>query len=124
MKQNILNITIYIIFIFGIYGSGNLVLTEFSHNDSCPKIGVIPVCYIIFICLIIPLITHIFNKGKVFYFLFVGIALLIATYASIGQLFGKVQCPKTASGLPMCYISFGIFASLLILKLVLTKKKP
>jgi len=122
MKQNILNITIYIIFIFGIYGAGSLVLTEFLHNDSCPKIGIIPACYIIFLCLIVPFIAQILNKGKVIYFAFITIALTIATYGSVGQLLGLVQCPKTVSGVPMCYISFILFFELLFLKILANSK--
>jgi hypothetical protein len=104
-----------------VLGAGNLAFHEFLQEGTCPKLGFLPACYIIFSCLIIPFISHIINKVKVVYYLFTGIALAIATYATMGQLFGNVQCPKTESGIPMCYISFMIFASLVLLKLVLSK---
>jgi hypothetical protein len=121
MNKKLLNYSIYIIFIVGLFGAGNLAYHEFSQEGTCPKLGFLPACYIIFSCLIIPFISHIINKVKVVYYLFTGIALAIATYATMGQLFGNVQCPKTESGIPMCYISFMIFASLVLLKLVLSK---
>lgn len=121
MKKTI-NYGIYAVFIFGILGAGNLAFTEFLHKGTCPKLGVIPACYIIFGCLLIPFVAHIFNKGKVVYFLFASFALAIATYATVGQLFGNVQCPKTGSGFPMCYISFGIFFSLVVLKIIQIRK--
>jgi uncharacterized membrane protein len=72
--------------------------------------------------LIIPFVAHVFNRGNAVYFLFTSFALAIATYATIGQLFGKVQCPKMESGFPMCYISFGIFFSLVVLKFLQGRK--
>jgi lipopolysaccharide export LptBFGC system permease protein LptF len=104
-----------------VLGAGNLAFHEFLQEGTCPKLEFLPACYLIFGCLVIPFISHIINKGKVIYYLFTGIALTIATYATIGQLLNFVQCPKTESGIPMCYISFIIFASLVLLKLVLSK---
>jgi len=118
MKKKVIDYSIYLVFIFGLLGAGNLAYHEFLHTGTCPKLLIVPACYIIFSCLLIPFIAHVLNKGKVIYFIFTGTALLIATYATIGQLFGNVQCPKTESGLPMCYISFVIFASLVVLKII------
>ena len=123
MKPNITNYLILIIFIIGIYGVGNLAYHEFLQEEACPKLGPIPACYIVLVCFVIPLITHIFNIGKIIYFLFTGFALALAIYASIGQLLGNIHCPKTDDGLPMCYISFVIFASLILLKIISLKKK-
>jgi hypothetical protein len=117
---------IYILLIIGIISSGNLVLGEISNEGTCPKLGVIPACYLVFLCFLIPLIVHI-SQGftlsealtkrlNIIYYLFTGFALTLATYASIGQVIGKIQCPKTDFGLPMCYISFVIFLSLVLLK--------
>lgn len=123
MVKRALNFGIYSVFLFGIYGAGSLTFTEYSHNGTCPKIGVIPACYIVFACLLIPFISHILNKGEIYYFIFTSLVLAIATYGTVGQLLGAVQCPKTASGVPMCYISFGVFATLIILKILFLKKK-
>lgn len=116
--KNFSKYSIYIVFSFAITGAGNLVYDEFLNEGTCPKLGIIPACYVIFACLLIPLMTHFLDRWKVVYFLLTGIALVIATYASIGQLTGSVQCPKTESDIPMCYISFGIFSGLILLKLL------
>lgn len=122
MKNKIINYSIYAVFVFGILAAGNLAYTEFLYEGTCPKLGAIPACYVILGCLLIPFVAHIFNKGKAVYFLFASFALAIATYATIGQLCGKVQCPKPESGFPMCYISFGIFFSLVWLKFIQGRK--
>ena len=117
---------IYALLIIGILATGNLVLGEITHEGTCPKLGVIPACYLVFLSFLIPLLVHISQgftlsetltkKRNIIYYLFTGFALALATYASIGQAIGKIQCPKTDYGLPMCYISFAIFLSLVLLK--------
>ena len=123
MNKTIIKNILLFIFIFGLYGSGSLAYNEFLQAGTCPNIGGIPACYIIFTCLLIPFITHIFNWSKLVYFLFTLIALTIAVIGTLGQLLNKVQCPKTSEGIPMCYISLIIFTSLIVLKLILLKKK-
>ena len=122
MKTNITNYLIFAILVLGILGSGNLAYNEFFHEGTCPELGIIPGCYIILVCFIFPFISHLFNKGKIIYFLFTGFALAMATYASIGQLFGVVECPKIGDGLPMCFVAFVIFGSLVSLKIISLKK--
>lgn len=116
-----LNKTIFwvisLLFVIGIFGAGSLVLTEIRTGDGCPKFGVVPACAVILICFILPLISHICNKWNLIYFLFTGLATLIALVASVMQLMGNAECPKTNSGIPMCYLSLLIFTTLIILKL-------
>ncbi len=48
--------------------------------------------------------------------MFTGIALGLAVFASIAQQMHKIDCPKTSSGIPKCYLS------LLLLSLIITFK--
>ncbi|CAM4102213.1 hypothetical protein [Zobellia nedashkovskayae] len=107
---------INILFLIGLFGAGSLVISEFTTGDGCPKFGAVPACLIILICFILPFISHLLKKWNLIYFLFTGIAALIALVASIMQFIGNAECPKTDSGIPMCYISLLIFTSLIIFK--------
>ncbi|WP_036155493.1 hypothetical protein [Maribacter forsetii] len=107
---------INMLFLIGLFGAGSLVITEFTTGDGCPKFGAVPACLIILICFILPFISHLLKKWNLIYFLFTGIAALIALVASVMQFIGNAECPKTDSGIPMCYISLLIFTSLIILK--------
>ena len=107
---------IILLLIIGIFGAGGLVLAEIKTGDGCPKFGVVPACLIILICFIVPLIVHLLNKFDSLYFIFTGIAALIALIASIMQLTDNAECPKTDGGIPMCYLSLLIFSTLIILK--------
>ena len=82
-------------------GAGGLVLEEFKTGKGCPKILHIPMCLVILICFIIPLIIHLLNKFNFIYFIFTGIAGSIALLASSMQFLGYSECPKTANGTPM-----------------------
>lgn len=123
MKTKLVNNLISIIFILGILGAGNLAYNEFLVEGTCPKLGIIPACYIVLVCFVVPFITHIFNKSKVLYFLFTVFALVLAIYATIGELLGNLRCPKTDGGLPMCYLSLVIFTILILLKIFSLKNK-
>lgn len=84
----------------------------------------IPACYIILSCLILGVVSHSSNidRKNIIYYIGLGIALLIATIGTLGNVIGILECPKTETGMPMCYLSFIMFLSLLILKQV-TKEK-
>ncbi|SFW60618.1 hypothetical protein [Cellulophaga fucicola] len=107
---------INMLFLIGLFGAGSLVITEFTTGDGCPKFGAVPACLIILICFILPFISHLFKKWNLIYFLFTGIAALIALVASVMQFISNAECPKTDLGIPMCYISLLIFTALIILK--------
>ena len=116
MKSKILHYLITLVFSVGIYGASGLVQKEYQLKQVCPQLLSIPACYIIMACLLIPLIAHIFNLSHKIYFAGTGLALSIATYGAVTQFVGFSECPKTSGGTPMCYISFLLFFSLVILK--------
>ena len=124
MTKNFLYYSILSILIIGLFGAGGLVLEEFKTGEGCPKIIHIPMCLVVFICFVIPLIAHVLRKANVLYFIFTGLAGSIALVASIMQFTGNAECPKTASGTPMCYYSLVLFSTLIILKIISIKLKP
>ncbi len=114
-------ILIPLVFIVGIWGTSGLVYDEFSDGSICPKILSIPACYIIALCLVVPFIGHLLNWNKIVYYAGTGLAASIALFGTMSNLSGLTQCPQTASGTPMCYISLALFTSLIALKFVQQK---
>lgn len=114
-----LNIILIILFIGGIIGAGGLVLDEIQTGNGCPKIGIVPACIIVLICFLVPFAAHLKNKWNKLYFLFTGLAFVIAVIASVMQILGNGECPKTDEGIPMCFLSLLVFSLLIILKIVL-----
>ena len=116
-------ILINIILIFAFLGTWGLVQNEFTNGDICPKIMGVPACYIIMGIIITAFITNFMKseQARMLFLLVVVTALSIAIFGSLGEIVGFSKCPRTSGGIPMCFISFGIFVSLLILKLVKTE---
>ena len=117
MLKQITYYSILVILIIGLFGSGGLVLEEFKTGEGCPKLLHVPMCLVVFICFIIPLVAQLLKKWNVLYYVFTGLAGSIALVASIMQFTGHAECPKTASGTPMCYYSLVLFSSLILLKI-------
>ncbi|QWX83481.1 hypothetical protein H0I23_13605 [Cellulophaga sp. HaHaR_3_176] len=113
---------ILVLLIFGTIGVGGLVIEEVQTGNGCPKIGIIPACFIVLFCFLVPLVAHLKKKWNILYFLFTGLAFVIAIIASVMQYLGHSECPKTDGGLPMCYLSFAIFSLLITLKIIQIKK--
>ena len=123
MNSNYFNWLLILVFSIGIIGAGLLVYDEIKTTNVCPKLLGIPACYIILTCFTIPFFTHI-SKGKnSIYFLFTGIAFIIALVASIMQFTGLGECPKTGNGTPMCYYSLLLFTILIFLKIIIMRNK-
>jgi hypothetical protein len=123
MLNRIVNYLIFGILIIGLFGTTGLVLEELKTGTGCPKILKMPMCMVIFICFLIPLIVHLFKKRNNLYFVFTSIAGSIALMASVMQFSGNAECPKTTTGTPMCYYSLLLFTSLIILKIISIKQK-
>ena len=118
--SKIFSVVIWIVALFGINGTFGLVREEFTTGDICPKIVGIPACYIILTCLILIVVSQsnlLKDKNRLF-FIGAGVAATIALVGTIGQLMGWLECPKTEGGIPMCFLSWGLFASLLLLKFI------
>lgn len=116
MSKYRINSIIIFILVIGLGLSGELVYSDYTFGDICPKIGLLPACYLVLTYFIILLVVHIYKTSNLIFFLFSGFALALAIFASIGQLLGKINCPKTSFGFPLCYVSFMIFSGLIYLK--------
>ncbi|MFD2917244.1 hypothetical protein [Psychroserpens luteus] len=119
--EKIIYSIITILLIIGLYGSGELVWDEIQTGNGCPKIWLIPVCAIVMVCFLIPLIVHLLKKYNTMYFVYTGLAFLIAIIASVMQFNGLGECPKLDNGTPMCYLSLLLFSILIALKMLLIK---
>lgn len=114
-SKKIINILVLILMILVFLGLLNLVVNEFNHGNICPELLGIPACYIIFGFVILAFFAHFTKNSKLFY-VAASIPFVIAVIASTMQFFGNAECPKTDSGIPMCYLSFLFFTAIISLK--------
>ncbi len=121
MRKNSLDTAIFTIILFGILVLGNLTYQEFIHGDICPKFSIIPACYIAIIYLLLLFIFQIYKKTTILFIILAGFALTLTTFASLGDLLHKIQCPVSEIGIPTCFIGFFMFLLLIILKFIQVK---
>jgi len=119
MKKLIFYIIIAVL-LFAIYGAFNLSMLDFKEKDICPKLVGIPACYVVLAFFSLALVFHVFkrhSRRNIGYFILLLVPFLLALSGTISELSGKVVCPRTPGGTPMCYISLGICSTLLVLKI-------
>lgn len=116
--NRLIHYAILLVLLIGIYGAGKLSYRQLSSGSICPEIIGIPACYIILACFVVPFIAQLFDLSNALFFAGVLLAWSIAAYGSALQIQGVAECPKTEGGIPMCYISLGIFTSLILLKII------
>ena len=120
-KRNIAEIFLIWLLIFWIMWASELVWDQFINWDICPNISFIPACYIIFWTFISLLLLQVLQVNKYCFYWVAAIPIAIAVYWTFFQLFGTIECPKTNSWIPMCFISLALFSSIVILKVFLSK---
>ena len=98
----------------GFLGVGGISFSHWTGEATCPMIGLIPACYIIFVGYGLILLS-IFVKIKISVpIFFIGWlpVIVLAFIGVIGDITSTVVCPMSEIGIPKCYFSAAL--SLLI----------
>ena len=109
------------------FASLQLSIKEFQTKGSCPSIGPVPACYLVLLGFASALVGHLAGKsawGRKLFFAGLGFPTLLAIFASIGELAGFLECPRTEGGTPMCYLSLGLCLTGWILWFAGGKSRP
>ncbi len=116
--MDILYLLTVLVLLFSIVGAVRLSKYNSKKGNICPKPGGVPACYIVLVFFLATGVSHLLNTtlSNKLYFLFISIPGFIALVGTVTELTGKKICPRTESGIPMCYISLGLCGSLAILK--------
>jgi len=123
---NILRLGIALISGFAFLNVFSLSAKEWSITGACPSISGVPACYVVAVAYLLIFTSTLINRRLLYKRLFVigaGIVFGLAIVGSVMQITSLGECPKTASGFPMCYISLGI-CSLLIMIFIARVRLP
>lgn len=91
-------------------------LEQFRTGEACPNIGIIPACYVVSVAYIAMALAGVIWWRIALKLFLVG-AVPVITLAFIGtatELSGTPTCPRSAGGLPLCYVSLTLGVSLLL----------
>ncbi len=108
---------IIFLLLFVIYGSFMLSRKDYRKKNVCPKVVGIPACYLVFIFFAGTLMVHLLNvETPYWYYGFIAVPFFLALTGTLTEMSGKVICPRTPGGTPMCFLSLGFCTALIALK--------
>lgn len=101
----------------GIYEAFKISHVHFTTIESCPILAILPACYVVLVSYTLMTLgwmgvltskISFLSRYKNWIF-WVGFtpAFLLALAGTMGEIFGFVDCPETASHIPKCFISLG-----------------
>ncbi len=105
--RNLSFIALALLLAFASYQASALSFKQWHHPGACPSLGPIPACYLVLAGFALALIGHLTRLRKLF-LPSLGFPSGLALFASIGEIGGFIECPKSASGIPMCYLSLAL----------------
>jgi len=99
-----------VLFAFAMYILSGIVpisIEQYRVGEACPLIGFIPACYIVSLSyLAMGIAILLCNKKLVWLFLAGAIPVIaLALGGTSLELLGYPTCPRSANGLPLCYLS-------------------
>lgn len=96
-------------------------LTHFHTGDACPNLGPVPACYVVSVAYAAMALAGLIWWRIALKMFLLGAIPVIALAASgtLVELSGVPTCPRSATGLPLCYISLAIGLSFLLMFLTI-----
>lgn len=105
--KNILHLSIIILGTIGFFGVTQISYVHAIGQESCPMLGSIPACYVIFVGYAMVIASMIPNISKARMIFLIGWTpvIVLALMGTVGELTQTMQCPHTEKGTPKCYFS-------------------
>ena len=103
--------------LIGLTGLLPISLADLSDGDACPHLGPLPACHLLSVAYGTVLLTALFRRlwnPWVFFLAWLPIFLFAAVGSGL-ELTGAGTCPKTEGGIPKCFFSLGLAATLFLL---------
>jgi len=104
----------------GLFGAASITYEHAIGIESCPTLGPVPACYVVLLGYTLAGASMVI-VAKYRTALFVAGWLPVFGLALVGsgmQVLGSVQCPKSAGGIPGCFLSLILATGLIIAFLV------
>lgn len=114
--------------VFAAYVLSGIIPISFTHwqtGAACPMLGPLPACYLVSICYAaMGLAAVLWNKPLNGLF-FAGAApvILLALIGTSLELSGRATCPRSETGLPLCYLSLIASIMMLVVFLLVLKRE-
>lgn len=107
----------------GLIGALRVSNSTWTTDNDCPSLGSIYICYVVlsgYVLIAIALITRMPLKNHLFYAGWLPVFLFAITGTTLEVVNGQT-CPRSDSGLPMCFVSLALTVAILALFLLINK---
>lgn len=108
----------------GLYGALSVSYTTITGTSPCPSIVGVPACFVVLLGYSMMLVATIINRQKNVRWLFVAGWLPVFLLAFVGTLFeigNGNTCPKSSTGLALCYVSLSFAVAVALLYFFILK---
>ncbi|SHI84610.1 hypothetical protein SAMN02745751_01191 [Dethiosulfatibacter aminovorans DSM 17477] len=101
--------------VIGIVFSIYLVVRELLDKGYCPDFFGTPACWLVLLAYVLVFLSTLMKKGKsILFYPGALLGVILAVNFSARQLFSIEDCPQIVD-VPLCYVSFIIFAVMILL---------
>ena len=93
-----------------------VVADQLRGLETCPMLGPVPACYLVFVGYIaigVSVVLEPLRSGWVFLSGWLPV-FLFALFGTSMELLGQPTCPRSDSGVPLCFFSLAIASSLFV----------
>ncbi len=109
--------------VIGIVYSIYLVVRELLQKGYCPDFFGTPACWFVLLAFVVVFLSTLLKKGKsILFYPGAILGLVLAINFSVKQLLSIDECPKMFN-IPLCYVSFLVFAVMILLFVLSRRKK-
>ncbi len=101
--------------LFVLFGLAPVIASEWQGLGGCPDLGPLPACYLVAAAYAAMAIAALAAPRRLTWVFLLGwlpVFALAATGSAL-ELSGRLTCPASSSGTPMCYYSLALAAALL-----------
>lgn len=119
---SIIRVFILIIGLFGAYAGFNISASHMRGVESCPSIGFIPLCYVVFLGYLTIVLSMIWPRQYLFLLGWIPV-FLIAAIGVVAEILSETPvCPRSENAIPQCYYSLAISLTTAILAFIYYRK--
>jgi hypothetical protein len=127
MVINILKVILWGLLGIGLYGALSVSYTTITGTSPCPSVAGIPACFVVlagYTTMLIATLTNQHNKARWLFLFGWTPVFLLAFVGTLFEIGNGNTCPKSTSGLALCYVSltFAIAVALLYFLILKARK--
>jgi len=100
-----------------------ILFAHWHAGNACPHLGLVPACYLVMVCYAAMGITALFWNKQLSWLFFSGAVpvIFMAMIGTVLEITGLPTCPRSDTGLPLCYMSLLVGVMMLVVFLYVLK---